>query len=718
MTSAASAPVSVAPSLSALATIDIFRRKQRSFVLWQPSAPAQSPTLIIGQFQAGNPPSLIHQNRVDMIPTGLPGLWEVAATDCGLSEGEVYHYWFEVRDTHPDRQPGRMVRCTDPLAYSVDWRLLSPRLPAPYKVEDRQPAAVVKYDHAMLIPCGPGGEVEDFGEDPPPSVLPTNNQLVIYELPTAWARRRGDDETERGVGTFQDVAALVDPATAGANFDDLEVTGQGRRYLQDLGINALELLPPSDSIQDRQWGYGTSHYLAPDFELGFPLGNSWPTCLYDLSQLVVTCHNARMRISMDAVMAFSRNEAYQYADFDAFYINSPEHERSSPDAWTSERAGGQKELRQDWGGKLFRFAKAMTCYDPISGQVAQVYPARCLMQLYLARWIRGLRFDGVRVDSVESVANWDFLREFTQAGHQFMQQRFNTQNGGTSADGHYITVGEELSMPPELIEQNRLDGIWNDRFRERVRAAIMGQPQGPAQFGNAVREMIDCRLLNLGITRGTQAINYITSHDVEGKPGERERLFNMLLRQNMGDEQMAKRAKLAFVCLLTAVGIPMIFAGEEFLDEHDLFDCNGNVSNKGGKQVDPVNFGRMADPGAFRYAMRNDVLGYVSRLIHLRTTHPGLATDDVDFMHSDIDPATGKRVIAWCRGKPDNPVVVVANFSDWYTPPAPGAEYRVQNWPDMGMRLWKEQTQGRLVPPEWAGREPIYPWEAKVYTLQ
>jgi len=52
---------------------------------------------------------------------------------------------------------------------------------------------------------------------------------------------------------------------------------------------------------------------------------------------------------------------------------------------------------------------------------------------------------------------------------------------------------------------------------------------------------------------------------------------------------------LAFSCLLTAVGIPMILAGEEFADQHDRLDRDGNVSEAGGKQVDPVNYSRAND---------------------------------------------------------------------------------------------------------------------------
>jgi hypothetical protein len=42
----------------------------------------------------------------------------------------------------------------------------------------------------------------------------------------------------------------------------------------------------------------------------------------------------------------------------------------------------------------------------------------------------------------------------------------------------------------------------------------------------------------------------------------------------------------------------------------------------------------------------------------------------------------------------------------------------VANWPTLPAgRHWREITQDRDVPLVWAGREPIFPWEAKVYAL-
>jgi hypothetical protein len=63
---------------------------------------------------------------------------------------------------------------------------------------------------------------------------------------------------------------------------------------------------------------------------------------------------------------------------------------------------------------------------------------------------------------------------------------------------------------------------------------------------------------------------------------------------------------------------------------------------------------------------------------------------------------------------------VVANFSDYGTPNAdnPNSKYVVSNFPPTPEgKQWQEITGGRIVPTEWVGKEPIFPWEAKVYAL-
>lgn len=669
---------------------DLLDRKKTHFLLWHAKPEAAPPTLVIGEFQFGNPPTLTNVRRFPLIQEpGFTDLFAIAAADCGLTDGQVYHYFFE---------PTPTVQTTDPTACTVDWRLPS----------NQQPAAVIKFRGGQLVPSDPAGEEADFTGDPSPITLPPNNQLVIYEMPTAWSNVAASADQDIGVGTFRDVLALIDINATGANFDNLGVTQAGRTYLPDLGINAIELLPPADSFFKRDWGYDTAHYLAPDAELGFPEGFSSSTANRDLAALVRTGHQNGIRFFLDVVMAFAQQEPYQILNEDDFYITDPAADPNDPDAHTS-RGTGPDNLRDGFGSVLFRYARFVNAYDPISGANASLSPARQLMLSYITRWMRDFRIDGVRMDSVENVSNWDFVQEFKDRARALFQERCAAQGlTAAQADERMLVVGEELSLPMALLTQGRLDGLWNDTFRALVRSVILGEGDN-GTFEQNVRQMVDCR--SLGFTDGTQAVNYITSHDVEGE--RRERLYNFLLNNNFAGLDLEKRCRLAFVCLLTSVGVPMILAGDEFADEHSRFDRFGNVTQNGGKQVDPVNYGRLQGSDDTTQ-MRQRILAYVSRLVKLRTSSPALGVNDNDFIQVDFNDS--KRVLVWTRGAPGmDPVVVLANFSDFAS--AAGTGYVVNGWPATPPgKQWREVTQDRIVPPGSVGQEPIFSWEAKVYT--
>lgn len=684
---------------------DILSLRQHSFVLWRVTRSSPPPELVIGQLQPGAPVSLTGERRVTLTQSAqFADLWAVEAADCGLVDDEVYYYWFEVTDAHPKRSQQR-IRITDPLAWLVDWRLRAAQPLGPeYTADDRYPASVVKYSQGTLIPCDAGGETGEL-EESPAVVLSPNSRIVIYELPTAWARIGSDGSREQGVGTFRDVTALVEHEATGANFAGLSVTEHGRSYLaEELGVNALELLPPADSAFVREWGYGTTNFFAPDFELGFPSDSSHPTPNRDLRDLVASCHTHNIRFFVDVVMAFARDHPDLAAATDDFFILDPRNNPADPDAHNS-RGKDDSNFRDGFGSTLFRYETFHTGYDPLTGTQITLSPAAQLMQTALLRWMADFHIDGIRMDSVENVFSWNFIQEYRNLARQTWRQRFGGSPDSHDADARFLVVGEELQEPLELLRQNRLDGLWHENFKRYIRAALIGQGIDGQSFEQTVRRAIDCR--NFGYSDIAQAVIYLTSHDVEGF--RNERLFNFFKANGVAD--IEKRTKLAFACLLTAVGIPQILAGDEFADQHDLFDQNGNVTQNGGKQVDPVNYSRLDEDWRAR------IKDYTARVIKFRTASDALAVNDTEVIHVDLD---GKRVIAWRRGQlgTDQIVVVVANFSDFTTPSGPSAEYVVHNWPTTPAgKKWREISQDRDVPPEWVGREPLFSWEAKIYAL-
>jgi glycosidase len=415
------------------------------------------------------------------------------------------------------------------------------------------------------------------------------------------------------------------------------------------------------------------------------------------------CHAHGIRFFVDAVLGFSRTNGYLAANCSDFFILSPADTPNDPDAHSS-----RGDFRGGWGSTLFRYARFGQTFDPVSGQVQSVSPGRQLMKAALIRWMRDFGVDGYRLDSIETVANWDFIQEFKDMARDLHRARYTGAEHG-DADKRFLVVGEELWEPMALLHQKRLDGLWHQKFKDFIRLALLGQnhPSEPS-FEWTVRKAIDCR--NMGYHDASQCVIYLTSHDVEGAGNER--LFNFFKYSNVFPAE--PRIKLAFACLLTAVGVPMILAGDEFADEHDLFNANGYVNNDSGKQVDPVNYSRLSDE------WRRRVKEYVSRLVHLRTSYDALAVNDTEFIHLDFNDR--KRVLVWRRGTPgaNSQVVVVANFSDYGTPNADSstAEYVVHNWPALPAgKRWREVSQARDVPVEWAGREPVFPWEAKIYCL-
>jgi len=670
--------------------------KQHNFVFWCPGGDftESPPKLIIGTFALDNDnekrPYLKNKRSFSFRPYQRSNdLWTIPVHECMLEEDAVYHYWFEVTSTLPystdDNHSNRRVLCTDPTAYATDWRL----------VIDDSAASVIRYSNSRLVPSDPESRPVTFEDQPDVNLeaLPKNKHLVIYELPTAWSKIGEFRELKNvGVGTFKDVLGLLSEDVAATNRFVC-------KYLIELGVNALELLPPADSRNDRtSWGYLTTNYFAPDFDFGRPASsdsNQASSSVTDLLELIRACHSNGIRFFYDAAMA-SADGPYRLASFLYFHVR-----------WGS--GDPEQGDRDGFGGDLWKygFRSSSPLFDPITGnRISGLCPARRHMIAHLFYWMHFYHIDGLRLNSLNNFGSWDFIKDVRTETRRYWNQLASSFLSPAEANERFLVVGKELSVPKELL--SRIDGLWNEDFKRMVRRIILGQSFTDEAFDQTVRKVIDCRLL--GFADGTQAVNYLGSHDGEGQGSER--LFTYL--DFNGIALKSERIKLAFVCLLTAVGIPMILAGDEFGDQHDLNIWGQDGNNSLRKQMDPVKYERLD-----RDVWRQDLFLYVSRLVKFRTSSDALSVNDTDFF-APPDYGEGKRVICWRRGRPgvDDPVVVVANFSDYKTPSGPGAEYKVPNFPKKPPgRRWREVTQDRFVPDEEIGREPISPWEAKVYTL-
>ena len=647
---------------------NLLERRTENFTLWIPAQSSQSkpPQLVLGTFDFG-PPATVHEIFTGpLVSADEPDLWELDPNSIKppLKNDTVYYYWFIIEDTSPENLGTWQV--TDPIAYTVDYRVTKNR------DDHSQPAAVIKFRDKRLWPCDIDGEEPRSVTIPAQDDIPDNNHIVIYELPVSWAKYNTDGSVQRDIGTFTDVLALFDVATAGNRFRDIPQVAH-EAIASDLGINVLELLPAADAKPLGEWGYATAHYFAPDYDLGTSS---------ELVKLVDKIHSQNIRLFTDVVMAFG-HDPYVYIDFKQFHLNPPD-EPDNSDSYQSHSSS----MRDGFGGRPWRYIQDTNTYDPQSGNPSFIHPSWEFHKGHLHRWMSDFGVGGYRLDSVNNIASYAFIKAFKDEAWSVYRSRYNQ-----SSDAKFLVIGEELSVPLDLIQDGCLNALWNEPFQGRLRAALLGESTDGDNFEWTIRKMVNCTLDNEHpFWDGSQAVNYITSHDTGGY--RKERLFNFLDSNHVTD--IERRAKLAFACLLTAVGIPMIFAGEEFVDQMD----------GPGKQNDPVNWERKAQD------WRSRVFNYVATLVRLRKECPALGEDDTEFIH--VDNSRGGKIMAWMRGVQGKaPVVVVANFSDDDTP---GPQYYVENWPERDRNDWREITQQRDVPAQWVGREPLMHWEAKVYT--
>ncbi len=532
--------------------------------------------------------------------------------------------------------------------------------------------------------------------------LPDNNQIVLYEMPLRWMDTGADDAGFRQVdlGTFE--------AVLFQRLDDLA----------RLGVNAIELLPIQDSPDTLNWGYGTRFFFAPDFDMGPPL---------DLKLLVKHCHRRGMRVFLDVVMNHSAAKCplLDLAD-DWFYL---------------PRGSTEEGPRDEYGGRLFRYV----------AERGGGHPAREFHYRMAEFWVREYRVDGFRLDEFKGINHWEFVQTFRERAWAAHRAVFPDRPFLVVAEDSWRRAAITQDDPGNPNGRQVVDAMWNFAFRDDARrllrdgvATRWGEPSRRDRVRALVtgRAMWDeyGRQMRRGFGDLAQAVNYVTSHDVE-KPGEQrflnEVLGRLLRERGLGDGSVGqvlavvdgnaddpdgKRAEAhrdalegvrsAFALLLTAVGVPMFLAGEEFGDVHDLEHGDWRL-----KMSDPVDWSRRGRPG-------HQVLwDRVRELIALRTGHAALQRNEVEFFyfHPSMDDDGGVRVFAYCRtgGLPlgrRGQVVVVANAG-----PHRFAEFALP-WP------WAETDQtrehgtpaqtgpARFLPHEGRAVFPLDPFQVRVFS--
>ncbi|WP_437224068.1 alpha-amylase family glycosyl hydrolase [Planctomicrobium sp. SH661] len=339
--------------------------------------------------------------------------------------------------------------------------------------------------------------------------MPLLNELVVYEM---------------HIGTFGERDGEEIPATFDAAIERLG-------HLKRLGVNCVELMPVAEFAGDFSWGYNPAHLFAVESAYGGPQG---------LKRFVREAHRKGIAVILDVVynhLGPSDLSVWQF------------------DGWSEQGLGGIY-FYNDWKSET---PWGNTRPDYGRGEVRQYLFDNAMM------WLKDYRADGLRYDmtlyirTVRGVGDEGGVLPDGWSLTQWINETIRNEFPGK------IVIAEDLQNDPSLTQPAEQGGAsfhtqWDAQFVHPVRD-VLTNPTDEGRSLEAVKHS-----LSAGYNGDPfQRVVYTESHDevANGKA----RIPSEIMPDAPDHWFAQKRSTLGALLVLTAPGVPMLFQGQEFLEE-------------------------------------------------------------------------------------------------------------------------------------------------------
>jgi len=586
-----------------------------------------------------------HAERVELCLFDPSGRREIARLDLPECTDEVWHgYLPNARigqiygyRAHGPYQPHDGHRFNpyklllDPYARRLAGTLRWTDALFGYRVNS--PRADLSFDRRDSAPSMPkavvADDVFDWGDDRPPNTQWA--KTIIYEMHLRGMTMRRHDIRANERGTF---AALADPDVI--------------KYLQSLGVTAVELMPIHAFVHDRQlierglknyWGYNS---------LGFFVIQ--PNYLSDGSRnemrvAVRRLHAAGIEVILDVVYNHTAEGSEMGPTLSFRGLDNASYYRLLPD--------DRRYCINDTG----------------TGNTLNLSHPRVLQMVMdsLRYWVTSFHVDGFRFDLGVTLGReaggfdpgsgfFDALRQdpvLTRV--KLISEPWDLGPGGYQLGRH----------PPGFAE-------WNDRFRDCTRRFWRGDAGQRPEFAARLAGSGD--LFDRHARRPWASINYAASHDGftladitsftqrhndangEGnQDGAAENYSADWGTEGPTDDQSvietrARIRRAMLTSVMFAHGTPMLLAGDEF----GRSQGGNNNAYCQDNEISWMDWSLAQTPEG------RQLLRFVTRLIAVRQEHSALRSRH--FLHGHREPAPGVFDIAWFNA--DGARVAEASWTD------------------------------------------------------
>jgi 1,4-alpha-glucan branching enzyme len=451
---------------------------------------------------------------------------------------------------------------------------------------------------------------------------PAFNDLIVYQL---------------HVGTY-----LIQPGNGDGCFLDVIAKIP---YLASLGVNAVEPLPIQEFQTQFSLGYNGTDYYSPENQYGEANESNLQGYLNSvngilqqagqpgyagidilrgadsqLKALADVCHVYGIAVLFDVVFnhaggGFDENSPLWFTDRMP-YGNLNDSLYFTDQGW----AGGQ--VFAYWNNDVKQFL---------------IDNAKFLYQEYR---IDGLRFDEVSV--MDRFGGWLTCQNLTDT--------LRALNPAA------IQIAEYWPVNPFVVKNTSsggagFDATWHDALRISVRAALEAASSGAS--ASVSMDAIAGAIATSGLDNRWRAVPCLEDHDVVYS-GRDLRIAKLADQSNSRSWYARSRSRFGMGLLMTSPGIPMIFMGQEFLEDKQWSDTpNSNFEiwwqglDSGDKTM-------------------SDFLRLTRELIDLRRNQPGLRSESCNVFNVHNQ----NRVLAfhrWVEGVGADVVVVASlNENNWY----------------------------------------------------
>ncbi len=337
---------------------------------------------------------------------------------------------------------------------------------------------------------------------------PTWDDIVIYEL---------------HVGTF---------SRSQSHGGDFDRAARRLPYLRDLGVSVVQVMPPFEFAGDISWGYNPAHLFAIESGYGGPDA---------FKRFIKAAHEHGIAVIVDVVF-----NHLGPSDLDLWRF----------DGWGDGDGGGiyfynDERAVTPWG---------TTRPDYGRGEV------RTFLRDSALTWLEEFHCDGLRFDSTLFIRTvngdpgdddaalddgWSFLAWMNDDIHARQPWK--------------LTIAEDLMDDPALVSPTGDGGAgfgaqWDAGFVRRIRAAITASDDDDRSIAEVVTAIT-------GEGRGPalSRVIYTESHD-DVANGD-VRVPEAIAPGDAAGWWAKKRATLGSALVLTAPGMPMLFQGQELLED-------------------------------------------------------------------------------------------------------------------------------------------------------